>query len=121
MTFILPGTKPPVRAVGAKENAAYEEAKAARHAARARDKRLSWTKAVKQVSTWTPSMAVEALTNMPPVLQQQYLLAEECNLNRAEVLRYFPAVAPSTRRAWAELATPPASPKRAPRQRKEDT
>jgi hypothetical protein len=121
MTYLLPGEPRPKKNPYANQDTQYEEAKAARKRNRERDKRLSWERAVKQVSVWTPSMAVEALTAMPAALQQMYLLAEEQTHNRQEVLRFFPAVAPSTRRTWAGLATPKAEaekPTRAPRQQR---
>lgn len=119
MSFILPGDPIPKKDPYAKSDAAFAEAQAARHKARARDKQNAWDKAVKSVSTWTPSSAVEAMTAMPSTLQQMYLLAEESTLNRSEVLRFFPAVAPTTREAWTGFATP-AAPKKAatPKQRK---
>jgi hypothetical protein len=121
MTFLLPGTPAPKKDPYANADRAYEEAKAARQARRGRDKALSWEKAQKQVRGWTTSMAVEALNAMPTGLQQMYLLAEETQLNRAEVQRFFPAVAPSTREAWAGLASPQEPPKRAPSRGKRST
>jgi len=108
MSFILPGTPAPLKNPYEKSDESFEEAKAARHASRSRAKRASWDAAVKQLSVWTPAMAVEAMSAMPQTLQQQYLFAETLGLNRTEVLRFFPAVAPSTREAWSAVATPPA-------------
>jgi hypothetical protein len=117
MTYLLPGEPRPKKNPYEKHDRAFEEAKAARAIRRVRDKALSWEKAVTQVRGWQPSTAVEALRAMPTGIQQMYLLAEETQLNRAEVLRLFPAVAPSTRAAWAEHAAPE-PPKPKPRQRK---
>lgn len=120
-SFIVPGEPRPKKDPYAKHDRAFEEAQAARHRRRDRDKALAWEKAVRAVRGWTSTSAVEALSVMPTTLQQMYLLAEELNQNRPEVLRFFPGVAPSTRRAWAGLATPGASaekPKRAPRQQR---
>jgi hypothetical protein len=115
-SFIVPGEPRPKRDPYAKHDRQFEEAQAARKARRARDKALAWDKAVKQVRAWTSSSAVEALQAMPTALQQMYLLAEELNQNRAEVLRFFPAVAPSTREVWSEVVSPPATTAAKPRQ-----
>jgi hypothetical protein len=105
-SFILPGDPIPKKDPYANSDRAYEEAKAARLARKSKDKSLSWEKALHQVKVWTPSMAVEALTRMPIGIQQMYLLAEETSFNRTEVTRFFPAVAPSTREAWADHVGP---------------
>ena len=119
-SFILPGEPAPKKDPYANADRAFQEAQEARRGRRASDKKLAWLKAVKQLKAWTTSMAVEALRAMPRALQQMYLLAEEQGLNRNEVTRFFPAVAPSTREAWAEFATPPAAKRRAtPNQRKD--
>lgn len=110
MTFIQPGEPSPKKSPYARSDAAFEEAQAARHAARERSKEASWDQAVRQTKVWTVSTAADALKLMPSAVQQMYLLAEESTLNRAGVLRLFPAVAPSTREAWAGYATPEKSP-----------
>lgn len=123
MTSFILGTNEPVRKKNpyANSDRAWEEAKAARHAARARTKERTWQVACDQLARWTPTSAVEAMHRMPSGVQQMYALAEESNLNRIEVLRFFPAVGQSTREAWAEFATPPAPKKAAkPKQRKTD-
>lgn len=91
-------------------DAAFQEAVAARHAARARAKRQSWERAIEVPPKSTPSTFVSQLKNMPLAQRDLYLLAEEATLNRQDVLRWFPPVAPSARELWAEYATPQPSP-----------
>lgn len=118
-SVIVRGEPAPKKNPYASADRAFEEAQAARRARKGREKVLAWERAVKSMKTWTPSSAVEALTRMPVGIQQMYLLAEEQGLNRDAVQRFFPAVAPSTREAWAEFATPAVAPAASkPRQRK---
>lgn len=91
-------------------DAQFAEAVEARHKQRARAKQKMWDAAVEVPPKSTPSTFVAQLKSMPSAQRDLYLLAEEATLNRQDVLRWFPTVAPSARELWAEYATPQPSP-----------
>lgn len=84
--------------------AAWLEARAARHASRGRAKKLEWEKAVDHLQRMTPSSAVSSLQHMPEAIRSMHLLVEEATLNRSAVLRFFPPVGPTAREVWKDFA-----------------
>ena len=90
------------RKAGNKRAAASLQIRKEKGAAR----QLYYTQAVEFLKNAQPSSAVEKIRTLPMALMEMFLVAEMENLNRPEVLMYFPKPGSQAREVWLGPVTP---------------